>query len=230
MNYRNRVASQLWEVVSTYHNRSGFLAPEFSYRGKHISRSPVMSTHLNPLQSISGEHQLIAEFRVPVVTSESDLSTCCFADLPTERNRRGPIIQVYCRLLSGPGVLLLPWVYTPVVFKMTGRISREDCYLTSSGDAEIDGGVSAGKPLASCWLEAPSEINGRLTTEWDAMFSRLSNITMSTPEANIHLREFLHWTRGERSGRLQVIWGFSGTTVVSLCLVFSCPKGTDLWL
>ncbi|PSR71594.1 hypothetical protein PHLCEN_2v12524 [Hermanssonia centrifuga] len=178
-----------------------------------------MSTNLNPstiplLQSISGEHQLISDFRVPVVTSESDLSTCRFADLPTARNRRGPIVQVYCHLLSGPGVLFLPWAYAPVIFKVTGRISREDCYLTTRGDAEIDGGVSesAGKLLASCWLEAPSEMEG--TTEWDAMFARLSDIAMSTSDANIHLREFLHWTRGEQLGRLQIIRGFSGATAV----------------
>ncbi len=181
-----------------------------------------MSTNLNPStllsQTVSGENQSFANFRAPVVTSESDLSTCRFADLPIERNRHphanGPTVQVYCRLLSGPGILLLPWVYIPVIFKITGRISRDDCYLTTSGDAEIDGKVSAGKPLASCWLGAPtSEMEG--TNEWDAMFARLSDITMSTPDANIHLREFLHWMRGEQSGRLQVIFGFSGATAVS---------------
>ncbi len=136
-----------------------------------IVHSPaIFSPHL-----LSLEHQFDCCF--PPITSHSELSTRRFVEHPIQLNRRhSPNTRMYCHLFIGPGTSPLPWAYIPVIFKMTGKFSSDECYLTSAGDVEGDGVDSAGETLASCWIQTSGGTND--TIEWDVMHTRLFDLVI----------------------------------------------------
>jgi hypothetical protein len=85
----------------------------------------------------------------------------------------------------------------PLIFDITARVVRDDCYLTLQGDVVLcDKGES---PILSCWVEScPDDVS---QNEWTRMIRRLM-IILDTTVTPVDTSELLR----HRNTQLQIAW------------------------